>query len=122
MPNERPILFSGPMEARADEYFYQHRKEWEPDLATNIRFAAGFADAEIDRLRANRTFKTPAEQREKALTWIRQAICEEGFDFVGMLEEIDGPNGTYPDISDEGADKLAEYIVGMFERFLNTEI
>lgn len=46
---------------------------------------------------------------------LRLMICEGEFDFTKIFEEIVYESETYADISNEGADALADYFIGLFE-------
>ncbi len=46
---------------------------------------------------------------------LRQMICEGEFDFTKIFEEITYEGEVYADLSNEGADALADYFIGLFE-------
>lgn len=54
-------------------------------------------------------FPPHSEYRDK----LRQMICEGDFDFTKILEEIEFEGEIYADISNEGADNLADYFLGL---------
>ena len=47
---------------------------------------------------------------------LRQMICEDDFDFTKIFEEIEYEGEIYTDISNEGADSLADYFIGLMEQ------
>jgi hypothetical protein len=47
---------------------------------------------------------------------LRQMICEGDFDFTKIFEEIEDEGESYTDISNEGADALADYFIGLMEQ------
>lgn len=47
---------------------------------------------------------------------LREMICEGEFDFTKIFEEIEYEGETYTDISNEGADALADYFIGLMEQ------
>lgn len=46
---------------------------------------------------------------------LRQMICEGDFDFTKIFEEVTFEGETYADISNEGADALADYFIDLME-------
>lgn len=46
---------------------------------------------------------------------LREMICEGDFDYTKIFEEIEYEGETYADISNEGADALADYFIGLME-------
>ena len=68
-------------------------------------------DEVFDAGRDSVIFPPLSEFRDK----FREMICEGDFDFTKIFEEIQFEGETYTDISNEGADALADYFLNLFE-------
>ena len=92
--------------------------------AFNFAYEAGVRDgvASVDRVAVVReafengqksvVFEPHSVYRDK----LREMICEGDFDFTKIFEEIEYEGETYTDISNEGADALADYFIGLMEQ------
>lgn len=66
------------------------------------------------------TTKTPTppdlEAREFR-NWMRLEIVEGAFDFAGLLQTYTESGDTYTEISEDGADRLADYIEDLVQQY-----
>ena len=66
----------------------------------------------FEKGRASVVFNPHSHYRDK----LREMICEGDFDFTNIFEEIEYEGETYADISNEGADALADYFIDLMEQ------
>ena len=71
----------------------------------------GSWDEVFDAGRDSVVFPPLSEFRDK----FREMICEGDFDFTKIFEEIEYEGEKYADISNDGADALADYFLNLFE-------
>ena len=83
---------------------------WDKELF-NGAFIIGF-DAGYKAGSDSVVFPPHSNYRDK----LREMICEGDFDFTKIFEEIEYEGETYTDISNEGADALADYFIGLMEQ------
>jgi hypothetical protein len=84
------------------------------EMARQKAFAkteGGSWDEVFDAGRNSVVFPPLSEFRDE----FREMICEGDFDFTKIFEEIEYEGETYTDISNEGADALADYFLNLFE-------
>ena len=91
-------------------YHHDRQQAWEKYEKEN---GVGFPDEFFKGFDAGRDsviFPPLSEFRDK----FREMICEGDFDFTKIFEEIEYEGETYADISNEGADALADYFLNLF--------
>lgn len=92
----------------------------EDSLANRSLFMSGYESGQeagrvreaFEKGRASVVFNPHSHYRDK----LREMICEGDFDFTNIFEEIEYEGETYADISNEGADALADYFIDLMEQ------
>lgn len=92
----------------------------EDSLANRALFMSGYESGKeagrvreaFEKGRASVVFNPHSHYRDK----LREMICEGDFDFTNIFEEIEYEGETYTDISNEGADALADYFIDLMEQ------